>query len=100
VATFDGTRGAIRCAADILTSAKDIGLDLRAGIHSGEVEMRGEDIAGLAVNIAKRVCDLAEPGEVLVTRTVTDHVVGSGIAFEDRGEREMKRFPASGDFSA
>lgn len=93
VATFDGTRGAIRCAAEILASAKDIGLDLRAGIHTGEVEMRGEDIAGLAVNIAKRVCDLAGPGEVLVTRTVTDHVVGSGIEFEDRGEHELKGVP-------
>jgi class 3 adenylate cyclase len=93
LATFDGTRGAIRCAAEILASAKQLGLDLRAGIHTGEVEMRGEDIAGLAVNIAKRVCDLAGSGEVLVTRTVTDHVIGSGIAFEDRGERELKGVP-------
>ncbi len=93
VATFDATRVAIRCAAEILASAKDIGLDLRAGIHTGEVEMRGEDIAGLAVNIARRVCDLARSGEVLVTGTVTDHVVGSGIAFEDRGERELKGVP-------
>jgi class 3 adenylate cyclase len=93
VATFDSTRGAIRCAAEILASAEDIGLDLRAGIHTGEVEIRGEDIAGLAVNIANRVCDLAGPGQVLVTRTVTDHEVGSGIAFEDRGERELKGVP-------
>ena len=57
--------------------------------------MRGEDIAGLAVNIAKRVCDLAGPGEVLVTRTVTDHVVGSGIEFEDRGKHELKGVPGS-----
>ena len=93
LATFDGTRGAIRCAAEILARAKDMGLDLRAGIHTGEVEMRGEDIAGLAVNIAKRVCDLAGSGEVLVTRTVTDQVVGSGIQFEDRGEHELRGVP-------
>ena len=77
----------------MLAWAKDIGLDLRAGIHTGEVEMRGEDIAGLAVNIANRVCDLAGSGEVLVTRTVTDQVVGSGIQFEDRGERELRGVP-------
>jgi class 3 adenylate cyclase len=95
VATFEGTRGAIRCAAEILASAKEIGLDLRAGIHTGEVEVRDQDIAGLAVNIARRVCDLAGPGEVLVTRTVIDHVVGSDIEFEDRGERELKGVPGS-----
>jgi class 3 adenylate cyclase/pimeloyl-ACP methyl ester carboxylesterase len=93
LATFDATGSALRCAAEILAGAKDIGLDLRAGVHTGEVEMRGEDIAGLAVNIAKRVCDLAGPGEVLVTRTVTDQVIGSGIEFEDRGERELKGVP-------
>jgi class 3 adenylate cyclase len=90
LATFDATGRALHCAADILAGAKNIGLDLRAGVHTGEVEVRGDDIAGLAVTIAKRVCDLAGPGEVLVTRTVTDQVVGSGIAFEDRGEHELK----------
>jgi class 3 adenylate cyclase len=64
--------------------AKGIGLELRAGVHTGEVEVRGDDLGGLAVTIAKRACDLAAPGQVLVTRTVTDHVVGSGIKFEDR----------------
>jgi class 3 adenylate cyclase len=93
LATFDATGRAIRCAVEILASARDIGLDLREGIHTGEVEVRGEDIAGLTVNIAKRVCDLAGPGEVLVTRTVTDQVVGSEIEFEDRGERELKGVP-------
>jgi class 3 adenylate cyclase len=95
LATFEVSGRAIRCAAEILASAKDIGLDLRAGIHTGEVELRGKDIAGLAVNIAKRVCDLAGPGEVLVTRTVTDQVVGSGMAFEDRGKHELKGVPGS-----
>jgi class 3 adenylate cyclase len=75
------------------SGGKDIGLGLRVGIHTGEVEVRGGDLGGLAVVIAKRVCDLAGPGEVLVTRTVTDHVVGSGMEFEDRGERELKGVP-------
>ena len=93
LATFDTSGRAIRCASEIVAGARDIGLKLRAGVHTGEVEVRGDDIAGLTVTIAKRVCDLAGPGEVLVTRTVTDHVVGSGIKFEDRGERELKGIP-------
>jgi class 3 adenylate cyclase len=93
LATFDATGRALRCATDILAAATDIGLTLRAGVHTGEVEERGDDIAGLAVTIAKRVCDLAGPGQVLVTRTVTDHLVGSGISFEDRGDRELKGVP-------
>jgi class 3 adenylate cyclase len=93
LATFDGTGRALRCAADILAGAKAIGLTLRAGVHTGEVEVRGDDIAGLAVTIAKRVCDLADPGRVLVTRTVADHLVGSGIGFEDGGRRELKGVP-------
>jgi class 3 adenylate cyclase len=93
LATFDGTARGLRCAADIVKGAKGIGLELRAGVHTGEVERRGSDIAGLAVTIASRVCDLAGPGEVLATRTVTDHVVGSGIEFVDRGEQELKGVP-------
>jgi class 3 adenylate cyclase len=95
LATFDATGRALRCAAEILAGARDIGLKLRAGVHTGEVEVRGDDIAGLAVTIAKRVCDLAGPGEVLVSRTVTDHVVSSGTQFEDRGEHELKGVPGS-----
>ena len=95
LATFDATGRALRCAADILASAKGMGLELRAGVHTGEVEVRGNDIAGLAVTIAKRVCDLAGPGEVLVTRTVTDHVVGSRIDFTDRGKHELKGVPGT-----
>jgi hypothetical protein len=93
LATFDGTGRAIRCAAEILASAKDLGLELRAGVHIGEVEQRGDDIAGLAVNIAKRVCDLAGPGEVLVSESVRLATVGSGIEFADRGEHELKGVP-------
>jgi len=95
LATFDATGRAVRCAAEIVLAAEDIGLDLRAGVHTGEVEVRGEDLGGLAVTIAKRVCDLAGPREVLVTRTVTDHVVGSGIVFDDQGERQLKGVPGN-----
>jgi class 3 adenylate cyclase len=93
LATFDATGKALRCAAEILVGAEEIGLTLRVGVHTGEVEVRGDDIAGLAVTIAKRVCDLAEPGQVLVTRTVTDLVVGSGVTFRDGGDRELKGVP-------
>jgi class 3 adenylate cyclase len=93
LATFDATGRALRCAADILAGAKDIGLDLRAGVHTGEVELRGDDVAGLAVTIAKRVCDLAGAGRVLVTRTVADQVVGSGFRFEEGGDWELKGVP-------
>ena len=95
LATFDATGRALRCAAHILAGARDIGLELRAGVHTGEVEVRGDDIAGLAVTIAKRVCDLAGPGQVLVTRTVTDHVLGAGIDFNDRGDYELKGVPGT-----
>jgi class 3 adenylate cyclase len=85
----------LRCAADILTGAKDIGLDLRAGVHTGEVEVRGDDIAGLAVTIAKRVCDLAGPDQVLVSEAVRMNMVGAGINFEDQGEHELKGVPGT-----
>ncbi len=93
LATFDATGRALRCATDILAGAKDLGLDLRAGVHTGEVEVRGDDIAGLAVTIAKRVCDLAGAGEVLVSETVRGQMVGGGIEFIDRGDRELKGVP-------
>jgi class 3 adenylate cyclase len=95
LATFDATGRALRCAANILAGAKDIGLELRIGVHTGEVEVRGDDIAGLAVTIAKRVCDLAGPGEVLVSETVRHHMVGSGIELEDRGEHQLKGVPGT-----
>jgi class 3 adenylate cyclase len=95
LATFDATGSALRCAADILAGAKDIGLDLRAGVHTGEIEVRGDDIAGLAVTIAKRVCDLAGPGQVFVSETVRGHMVGSGVKFDDEGEHELKGVPGT-----
>jgi class 3 adenylate cyclase len=95
LATFDATGRALRCAAEVLAGAKGIGLELRAGVHTGEVEVRGDDIAGLAVSIAKRVCDLAAPGEVLMSETVRAHMVGSGVGLEDRGEHELKGVPGT-----
>jgi class 3 adenylate cyclase len=95
LATFDATGRALRCAADILAGAKDIGLDLRAGVHTGEVEVRGDDIAGLAVTIAKRLCDLAAPGQVMVSDTVRGHMVGSRIEFTDQGEHHLKGVPGT-----
>jgi class 3 adenylate cyclase len=91
--TFNATGSALRCAADILADANDIGLNLRAGLHTGELELRDDDIAGLAVNIASRVCAWAGPGEVLVTETVRLSMVGSAMAFEDRGKHELKGVP-------
>jgi class 3 adenylate cyclase len=95
LATFDATGRALRCAADIVAGAKDIGLELRVGVHTGEVEVRGDDIAGLAVTMAKRVCDRAEPGQVFVSETVRSNMVGAGIEFADRGEHELKGVPGT-----
>jgi class 3 adenylate cyclase len=90
LATFNATGRAIRCAMEILNEARSIGLKLRAGVHTGEIEARGSDLGGLAVVIAKRVCDLAGPGEALVSSTVVDVVAGSGFTFADRGEHSLK----------
>jgi class 3 adenylate cyclase len=95
LATFDATGKALRCAAEVVAGAKDIGLELRAGVHTGEVEARGDDIAGLAVTIAKRVCDQAGPGQVLVSETVRGQMVGAGIEFADRGAHELKGVPGT-----
>jgi class 3 adenylate cyclase len=95
LATFDATGRALRCATEVLAAAKDIGLDLRAGVHTGEVEVRGDDIAGLAVTIAKRVCDLAGPGLVLASEAVRMNMVGAGISFKDQGEQELKGMPGT-----
>jgi class 3 adenylate cyclase len=95
LATFNGTGRALRCAADILAGAKDIGLTLRAGVHAGDLEVRGDDIAGLTVTIAKRVCDLAGPGQVLVSETVRSNTVGAGINFNSQEEQELKGVPGT-----
>jgi class 3 adenylate cyclase len=95
LATFDATGRALRCAAEVLAGTREIGLELRAGVHTGEVEVRGDDLGGLAVTIAKRVCDLAQPGQVLVSETVRGHMVGAGIDFEARGEHDLKGVPGT-----
>jgi class 3 adenylate cyclase len=93
LATFDGPARAIRCARAILDSSDELGIRVRAGLHTGECEAMGEDIGGIAVHIAARVSALAGPGEVLVSRTVKDLVAGSGIEFTDRGEHTLKGVP-------
>jgi class 3 adenylate cyclase len=93
LARFDSPAHAVRCALALVSSAKDSGLQLRAGLHAGEVELRGDDIGGLAVHIASRVSAMAGPEEVLVTGTVRDLVVGSGIVFDDRGRHNLKGVP-------
>jgi class 3 adenylate cyclase len=95
LATFDATARALRCATDIVAGARELGLELRAGVHTGEVENRGDDLGGLAVSIAKRVCDLAESGQVLVSETVRSLLVGSGVEFQDRGEYQLKGVPGT-----
>jgi class 3 adenylate cyclase len=92
-AIFDGPARAIRCAEAIGREAKAIGIDVRAGLHTGEVETTGEKVSGLAVHIGARVMALAGTGEVLVSSTVKDLVAGSGIAFEERGAHALKGVP-------
>jgi class 3 adenylate cyclase len=94
LATFDGPARAIRCATAIRDGAREsYGLEIRCGLHTGEIEVIGDDVGGIAVHIGARVEALAAPGEVLVSGTVKDLVAGSGIAFDDRGEHELKGIP-------
>jgi class 3 adenylate cyclase len=95
LATFDGPGRAIECACAIRDAVRALGIEVRAGLHTGEIEVRGDDVAGMAVHIGARVSALAGPGEVLVSSTVKDLVAGSGIDFEDRGEHELKGVPGS-----
>jgi class 3 adenylate cyclase len=93
LATFDGPARAVRCAQAIVEAVKSIGVRVRAGVHTGEVELMGEDVGGIAVHIGARVAALAAPSEVLVSGTVRDLVVGSGIEFRDRGSCVLKGVP-------
>ena len=93
LAAFDGPGRAINCALAISAGSHKLGLDVRAGLHTGECELRGDDLAGIAVHIGARVAALAGPGEVMVTSTVRDLVAGSGIEFTDRGMHELKGVP-------
>jgi class 3 adenylate cyclase len=93
LATFDGPGRAIQCACAIRDAVRALGVEVRIGLHTGEIEVRGGDVAGLAVHIGARVSALAHGGEVLVSSTVKDLVAGSGIRFEERGEHELKGVP-------
>jgi class 3 adenylate cyclase len=93
LARFDGPARAVCCARAIRDGVQGLGIDIRAGVHTGEIELHGNEISGLAVHIAARVVGRAAAREVLVSRTVKDLVVGSGIAFVDRGRHELKGVP-------
>jgi len=92
-ASFDGPARAIRCARSISEQVKELGLEVRAGLHSGECELLDGKVTGIAVSIGARVAAEADPGEVLVSQTVKDLVAGSGIQFQDRGAAELKGVP-------
>jgi class 3 adenylate cyclase len=93
LATFDGPARAIRCAAAVRDEIAGLGIEVRAGIHTGEVELIGDDVGGMAVNIGARIGALADAGEVLVSSTVRELVVGSGLEFADRGVQTLKGAP-------
>jgi pimeloyl-ACP methyl ester carboxylesterase len=93
LAVFDGPARAVRCAESVVHAVREVGLDVRAGVHTGEIELRGSGVAGIAVHIGARVAALGGPGEVLVSRTVVDLVAGSGLRFADRGEHQLKGIP-------
>jgi class 3 adenylate cyclase len=89
-ATFDGPARGVRCAQEIGGAVRDLGLEIRAGVHTGEVETIAGKVGGIAVNVGARIASLAGPSEVLVSSTVRDLVSGSGLRFEDAGEHELK----------
>ena len=93
LATFDGPARAIRCARSLIDSMRSIGLEIRTGLHTGEIELRGDDIAGIGVVIGARVMANADAGEILVSGAVPPLVAGSGLAFDDRGTHELKGVP-------
>ena len=95
LATFDGPARAVRCAAEMIDAAAQQGITLRAGLHTGEIEIRPTDVVGIAVHTANRISALAEPGEILVSRTVVDLTAGSGLEFQARGEHQLKGVPGT-----
>ncbi len=100
LATFDGSTRAVRCAQAIALVADDLGVEVRAGLHTGELELQGDDVAGIAVNVGARVCTIAEAGEVLVTATLRDLVEGSGLEFKARGAHALKGIPGTHELFA
>ena len=93
LAIFDGPARAVRCALALADAVRPLGLEIRAGLHTGEIELSGNDVRGLAIHIGARIAALAGAGEVLVSRTVRDLVVGSGLTFLDRGTHVLKGVP-------
>jgi class 3 adenylate cyclase len=93
LATFDGPARAIRCAQELVRRMRDFGLSVRVGLHTGEIEIVGSDVAGLAVHLGARVCAAAGPDEILTSSTVHDLVIGSGLEFADRGRHELRGVP-------
>jgi class 3 adenylate cyclase len=93
LATFDGPQRGIRCAMAIRDAVQALGIEVRAGLHTGECEVRGDDIGGIAVHIGARISALAGPNDVLVSSTLRDLVIGSGLKFEERGAHELKGVP-------
>ena len=91
--SFDATTRAVRAAKDIVKAARDMGLEVRAGVHTGEVEVRPDDVVGLPVSVARRICDLAGPGQVWVSEVVRFHITGSGILLADHGSHVLKGVP-------
>jgi class 3 adenylate cyclase len=100
LATFDGPGRAVRCALSLQAASKQIGLPIRAGLHTGEIEIRGRDIGGIAVHAAARVMAQSQSDEVLVSRVVTDLVAGAGLRFSERGSHELKGLPGRWDLFA
>ena len=93
LATFDGPARAVRCALALRDQVHALGIEIRAGLHAGEIERRGDDVAGIGVHIAARVMALGDADDVLVSRTVKDLVAGSGLEFHDRGTHELRGVP-------
>lgn len=100
LATFDGPARAVRCARTLADGVRHLGIAVRAGLHTGEIELRGDDVGGLAVHVAARVMAEAAPGEVLVSRVLTDLVAGSSLAFAARGSRALKGLDGEWDLFA
>jgi class 3 adenylate cyclase len=94
-ATFDGPARGVRCAQAIVDAVHSLGLEVRAGVHTGEVETINDKVGGVAVSIGARIAAVAGPGEVLVSSTVKDLTAGSGLAYEDAGEHELKGIPGA-----
>jgi class 3 adenylate cyclase len=100
LAMFDEPQRAIRCAMAIRDAVQSLGIEVRAGLHTGECEVRGDDIGGIAVHIGARVSALAGPNDVLVSSTLRDLVIGSGLEFEERGAHQLKGVPGEWQLSA